>query len=83
MNVYALGVEKQYGELPVNASLFYLKHDKIVDNPIEESQVKSVKEEIGETVKSILSEDFEATPSYQTCRNCEYWSICNKKENEE
>ena len=83
MNIYALGVEKQYGEFPVNASLFYLKHDKIVDNPIEEPQVKSVKEEIGNTVKSILSEDFEATPGYQVCRNCEYWSICDQKETEE
>ncbi len=83
MNIYALGVEKQYGEFPVNASLFYLKHDKIVDNPIDVTQVKSVKEEIGNTVKSILNEDFEATPSYQTCRNCEYWSICDKKESEE
>ncbi|KAF6247114.1 hypothetical protein C6990_05385 [Nitrosopumilus sp. b3] len=83
MNVYALGVEKQYGELPVNTSLFYLKHDKIVDNPIEEPQVRAVQEEIGNTVKSILNEDFEATPSYQVCRNCEYWSICDKKENEE
>ena len=83
MNIYALGVEKQYGEFPVNASLFYLKHDKIVDNPIEEPQVKSVKEEIGNTVKSILNEDFEATPGYQVCRNCEYWSICDQKETEE
>lgn len=83
MNVYALGVQKQYGKLPVNTSLFYLKHDKIVDNPIEESQVESVKEDIGNTVKSILNEEFEATPSYQVCRNCEYWSICDKKEIDE
>lgn len=83
MNIYALGVEKQYGELPVNASLFYLKHDKMVNNKIEKSQVKLVKEEIGKTVKSILNEEFEATPSYQVCRNCEYWSICDKKESEE
>ena len=83
MNVYALGVQKQYGKLPSNTSLFYLKHDKIVDNPIEESQVEAVKEEIRSTVKSILNEEFEATPSYQVCRNCEYWSICDKKEMEE
>ena len=80
MNIYALGVQKQYGKLPVNTSLFYLKHDKIVDNPIAESQVESVKEEIGNTVKSILNEEFEATPRYQVCKNCEYWSICDKKD---
>jgi len=83
MNIYALGVEKQYGELPEKTSLFYLKHDKIVDNPIEKSQVESVKETIGDIVKSILNEEFEATPGYQVCRNCEYWSICDEKQVEE
>lgn len=83
MNIYALGVEKQYGQLPASTSLFYLKHDKIVDNQIEESQVRKVQEEIGTTVKSILNEEFDATPSYQTCRYCEYQSICDKKENDE
>ena len=83
MNIYALGVEKQYGELPEKASLFYLKHDKMVDNEIEKSQVESVKENIGGIVKSILNEEFEATPGYQICRNCEYWSICDQKETEE
>lgn len=83
MNIYALGVKKQYGELPEKTSLFYLKHDKIVDNPIEKSQVESVKETIGDIVKSILNEEFEATPGYQVCRNCEYWSICDEKQVEE
>ena len=80
MNLYALGVQKQYGEIPVNTSLFYLKHDKIVNNPVEESQVKSVKEDIGNIVKSILNEEFDATPSYQVCKYCEYTNICDKKE---
>ena len=83
MNVYALGVEKLYGELPVNTSLYYLKDDKVVDNHVEESQVRSVSEEIGAAVKSILDEEFDATPGYQVCKNCEYGSICDKKENEE
>lgn len=83
MNIYALGVENQYKELPINTSLFYLKDDKIIPNEIDESQVRAVKEEIGNAVKAILNEEFEATPSYQTCRNCEYQSICDKKENNE
>ena len=83
MNVYALGVEKLYGELPVNTSLYYLKDDKVVDNHVEESQVRSVSEEIGAAVKSILDEEFDATPGYQVCKNCEYGGICDKKESEE
>ena len=80
MNIYALGVLETYKELPINTSLFYIKHNKPVDNPVEESQVNMVKEDIGNAVKSILGEEFEATPGYQTCRNCDYTSICDKKE---
>lgn len=83
MNIYALGVEKVYGESPQKTSLFYLKHDKIVENPIEKQQVENVRQIIDDKVKSILNEEFEATPSYQTCRNCDFWSICDKKELDE
>ncbi|MBI5146417.1 MAG: ATP-dependent helicase [Thaumarchaeota archaeon] len=83
MNIYALGVEKLYGEQPQKTTLFYLKHDKIVDNPIEKQQVEKVMQAIDEKVKSILNEEFEATPSYQTCRMCDFWSICDQKEVDE
>jgi len=65
---------------PASASLFHLKHDGIVNNPVEEPQVGAVQEEIGRTAGSILSEEFEATPSYRACRTCDYRSICDKKE---
>lgn len=83
MNIYALGLEKLYGQMPEKTSLFYLKHDKIVENLIDPVQVDKVKQTISENVKSILNEEFVATPSYQVCRNCEFWSICDKKETEE
>jgi DNA helicase-2/ATP-dependent DNA helicase PcrA len=83
MNIYALGTEKLYGKLPKKTSLFYLKHDKIVHNEIESSQVEKVKGTIEEKVKAILNEEFEATPSFQVCRNCEFWDICDQKETEE
>lgn len=83
MNIYALGTQKLHNKLPKKASLFYLKHDKMVQYEITEDQVEKVKETISEKVKSILNEEFEATPSYQVCRNCEYWDICDQKESEE
>lgn len=45
--------------------------------------MRAVREEIGNTVKSILNEEFEATTGYRVCRNCEYRSICDKKESED
>lgn len=83
MNVYALAVENLYGQAPEKTSLFYLREDKIVENPIEAPHVERVKAVIEEQVKSILDERFEATPSYQTCRICDFKSICDKKESDE
>lgn len=83
MNIYALGTQKLHNKLPKKASLFYLKHDKIVPYEITVDQVEKVKESISEKVKDILNEEFKATPSYQVCRNCEYWDICDQKEIEE
>lgn len=83
MNTYALGVQKLYGKLPVRASLFYVKHDKIVPYDVSESQVDKVKELMAEKTRAILDEQFEPTPSYQACKNCPYWDLCDFKETEE
>lgn len=83
MNVYALGVKKLYGKLPTKASLFYVKHDKIVPYEVSSVQVEKVKEIIEEVTNAILEEKFEATPSFQACKWCPYWDICDSKETEE
>jgi len=58
-------------------------YDKVIENNIEQEQVKRVKQSLSQIVKSILNEEFGATPSYAVCRNCEFWSICDQKETEE
>ena len=83
MNVYALGVQSLYNQLPNKTSLYYIKHEKVVENPIEKDQVESVKKTIEDTVKLILNQEFNPTPSYQACRFCDYQSICDAKELEE
>ena len=83
MNVYALAVQKVYGKLPKKASLFYVKHDKLVPYEVAQSQVDKVKEELAETTAAILEEKFDATPSFQTCRSCPYQDLCDFKELEE
>lgn len=83
MNMYALGVESLYKELPTKTSLYYIKHDKFVENKIEKEKVNEVKGTIENVVKSILNEEFEPKPSFQACRFCDYQSICEAKEIEE
>jgi DNA helicase-2/ATP-dependent DNA helicase PcrA len=83
MNIYALGVQKLFGKLPKKASLFYIKHDKTVSYDVASSQVDKVREEIEEATSAILEERFDATPSFDACRKCPYWDICDSKEIEE
>ncbi|HKU49919.1 MAG TPA: ATP-dependent DNA helicase [Nitrososphaera sp.] len=83
MNIYALGVQKLFGKLPRKASLFYIQHDKTVPYDVVSSQVDKVREEIEVVVNAILKEKFGATPSFDACRKCAYWSICDSKENED
>jgi len=33
-------------------------------------------------IEKILAESFESTPSHQTCKFCDYVSLCDKKESE-
>jgi DNA helicase II / ATP-dependent DNA helicase PcrA len=82
VNIYALAVEKLYGKLPARASLFYLKEDKVVPYEISAAQVGKVKEEVEQMVADVLAEKFDATPSYEVCRNCPYWDLCDSKETE-
>ena len=79
MNIYALATEKLYEKLPKNTSLFYLKKGKTIINNIDASYVQKVKKVIEKQVHSILREEFEATPSYEVCRKCDYQTICDSK----
>ncbi len=79
MNVYALATEKLYGILPKNTFLFYLKKNKTVMNKVESSHVEKVKKSMESMVNSILREEFNATPSFEVCRNCDYQTICDSK----
>jgi DNA helicase-2/ATP-dependent DNA helicase PcrA len=83
VNIYALAVEKLYGKLPARASLFYLKEDKMVPYEISAEQVGKVRQEVEQVTADILAEKFDATPSFEACRNCPYWDLCDSKKTEE
>jgi DNA helicase II / ATP-dependent DNA helicase PcrA len=80
MNVYAMGVEKLYGKLPKKASLFYIKHDKIVPHIIEEEALEEFKKKLGITVDAIFDEKFPANPDEWKCSRCDYAGICDEKD---
>ena len=77
MNVYAMAVEKIYGQLPEKTSLFYLKEGKMLENVIKTDNLERVKANLEQVTQSILAEDFEARPEKGACRNCAFKSICD------
>ena len=83
VNIYALGVQKIFNKLPNKASLFYIKHDKTVTYDVGSSQVEKVKEEVEKITNAIIEEKFEATPSFEACRNCSFRGICDSRQSED
>ena len=77
MNLYALAVEHLYGKLPEKTSLFYLRENEMVENPIKTDNIEKVKSNLESVTKSILNEEFEAKPEKGACFNCGFRSICD------
>jgi DNA helicase-2/ATP-dependent DNA helicase PcrA len=80
MNVYALAVLDTFGTLPQRASLYYVKHDKMVDYLPTEDHVEQQRMRLSEMIDNVVLERFPEMPSYQTCRSCSYQILCEEKE---
>ena len=80
MNVYALAVLEKFGALPKRVSLYYVKHDKMVDYLPTQDNVEQQQARLSEMIDNVVLEQFPALPSYQTCRSCSYQPLCEEKE---
>jgi hypothetical protein len=47
--------------------------------PTEET-IRAFTESVQEIISAVCNEQFEATPSFQSCMNCDYVDLCGKKE---
>jgi DNA helicase-2/ATP-dependent DNA helicase PcrA len=83
MNVYALAVLDKFGSLPQRASLYYVKHDKMVDYMPTQDLVEEQKTRLSEMIDNVVLERFPGMPSFQTCRSCSYQDLCEEKESSE
>ena len=80
MNVYSLAILEKFGALPVKASLFYVKHGKMVDYVPDTENIEQEKRRLSKMVDDVLLERFPETPAYHTCRFCDYTDLCQEKE---
>jgi DNA helicase II / ATP-dependent DNA helicase PcrA len=83
MNLYSLAIEKLYDKLPQSANLLYLRKEKKVSYDAEQESVAKSREEMTSLIDGIMNEKFGPTPGYNTCRFCDYQSICEAKDIEE
>jgi DNA helicase-2/ATP-dependent DNA helicase PcrA len=80
MNVYCLAILEKFGALPRRASLFYVKHEKMVDYFPDSVQLEKQKMRLTSMIDAVLLEQFPGSPAYQTCRFCDYEALCEEKE---
>ena len=80
MNVYSLAILEKFGVLPVKASLFYVKHGKMVDYIPDREHVELQKMQLANIIDDVLAERFPEAPAYHTCRSCSYSDLCDAQE---
>jgi DNA helicase II / ATP-dependent DNA helicase PcrA len=76
MNLYCIAVQEIYGKLPVRASLYYLKENKIVDYIPDEASIAAFRERVSGMIDSVCAEEFVAKPSFLGCKRCDYRDLC-------
>jgi DNA helicase-2/ATP-dependent DNA helicase PcrA len=80
MNVYTLAVLDKFDALPQRASLYYVKHDKMVDYLPTQDHVEQQQARLSEMIDNVVLERFPGMPTFQTCRSCSYKDLCEEKE---
>jgi DNA helicase-2/ATP-dependent DNA helicase PcrA len=80
LNLYSPAIKERFGRLPVRASFYYIKDDKMVDYFPTEESVGIFTESAKEIISAICAERFDPNPAYQTCRFCDYADLGERKE---
>jgi len=80
LNLYSLAIKEMFGKLPKRASFYYIRDDKMVDYSPTEETVGAFAQTATSIISAVCAEQFGPTPSYQTCRSCDYADLCGMKE---
>jgi DNA helicase-2/ATP-dependent DNA helicase PcrA len=76
MNLYCIAVQEIYGKLPVRASLYYLRDNKMIDYIPDEASIAAFRERLSGMIAAVCAEEFVAKPSFMGCKNCDYGDLC-------
>ena len=76
LNLYALAIQEEFGELPAEASYLYLRETKPLPYLPSEATIGAFSERLSGVVGAILAGEFPAVKSHD-CRFCDYGEICD------
>jgi DNA helicase II / ATP-dependent DNA helicase PcrA len=75
LNLYALAIYSEFGELPAEASYLYLREAKSIPYTPTVATLGAFRERITEIIGNVLAGKFPPRQSYD-CRDCDYREIC-------
>ena len=76
LNLYALAIFEEFGELPAEAAYLYLKETKYIPYVPTEPTIEAFQTRLSEIVGKVLAREFPAVESYD-CTRCDYKGICD------
>lgn len=79
LRYYAIACLESLDLHPKKAVVHHLDNGKIDVVDISPPKLKEIKTEIGTTVDSILSRNFQSQPEKEKCKQCDYKFLCNHK----
>ena len=65
--------------MPRTASLLYPERSKPLEISFDQPRMEAFQKRLKEDIGGVMKEEFRPTPSYQTCRFCDYQSMCEAK----
>jgi DNA helicase-2/ATP-dependent DNA helicase PcrA len=83
LNVYCLAIQNKFGQIPARCSLLYLKKRRMVHYTPDAQNLEKQKARFEGIIQQVISESFDAQPSYDACLFCGYGELCETKEVEE
>jgi len=76
LQIYALAQREMAGRLPARVELRFLESGLVGQHRPTLEDLAEAREAIETAAAGIRARRFEATPSYQVCRECPYNQIC-------
>ncbi len=77
LNLYALAIFEEFGELPAAAAYLYLKETKYIPYVPTETTIGAFRERLSGLIGNVLAGEFPSRQSYD-CKWCDYQEICER-----